>query len=187
MDALQHYLANTLKQQRSLRGWSLSHAAQITGVSKAMLGQIERAESSPTIATLWKIATGFNLPFSLFIEPVAADDDRAPRRESLLPGYSPAGNGMQIVSLFPFDAELRFEMLVIELAPGALSESAAHEKGVIEHVIVLEGALELVVDGQVQRLGRGEALRFQADCVHSYHNVGNEKVRFHDLIHYPRR
>ena len=94
---------------------------------------------------------------------------------------------MQIVSLFPFDAELRFEMLVIELAPGALSESAAHEKGVIEHVIVLEGALELVVDGQVQRLGRGEALRFQADCAHSYHNVGDEKVRFHDLIHYPRR
>lgn len=186
MDTLQHYLANTLKQQRTLRGWSLSHAAQVTGVSKAMLGQIERAESSPTIATLWKIATGFNLPFSLFIEPDAADN-RAPRRETLLPGYSPAGYGMQVVSLFPFDAELCFEMLVIELAPGALSESAAHEKGVTEHVIVLEGALELVVDGQLQRLGRGEALRFQADCVHSYHNSGNEKVRFHDLIHYPRR
>ncbi|HBQ78933.1 MAG TPA: XRE family transcriptional regulator, partial [Erwinia persicina] len=62
MDSLQHHLANVLRVRRSERGWSLTRAAQETGVSKAMLGQIERAESSPTIATLWKIATGFNLP-----------------------------------------------------------------------------------------------------------------------------
>lgn len=115
---------------------------------------MNRAESSQTIATLWKSATGFNLPIFLFIEPVAADDC-ALLRETLLLGYSPAGNGMQVVSLFPFDAELCFEMLVIELVPEALSESAAHEKGVTEYVIVQEGALGFVVDGQLQRLGRG--------------------------------
>ena len=186
MDVLQHHLATTLREQRLQRGWSLSQAAQMTGVSKAMLGQIERAESSPTIATLWKIATGFNLPFSTFIEPAAGDSGQ-PRRESALPGYSAAGNGMQAISLFPFDPDLGFEMLVIALAPGALSVSDAHERGVTEHVIVLEGGLELVVDGQQHYLAPGEALRFQADCAHSYHNGGSEIVRFHDLIHYPRR
>jgi transcriptional regulator with XRE-family HTH domain len=35
-----------------------------------MLGQIERNESSPTVATLWKIATGLNVPFSAFIVPM---------------------------------------------------------------------------------------------------------------------
>ncbi|WP_417653748.1 helix-turn-helix domain-containing protein, partial [Escherichia coli] len=53
MDITQH-LATTLKALRQARGWSLSKLAEETGVSKAMLGQIERNESSPTVSTLWK-------------------------------------------------------------------------------------------------------------------------------------
>ena len=68
MDITQH-LATTLKALRQARGWSLSKLAEETGVSKAMLGQIERNESSPTVSTLWKIATGLNVPFSAFITP----------------------------------------------------------------------------------------------------------------------
>lgn len=181
MEKLQHHLAHTLKTQRNVRGWSLSQAAEATGVSKAMLGQIERAESSPTIATLWKIATGFNLPFSAFIEPPAADST-LPRQ-----GYAPADSVMQVLPLFPFDAALNFEMLVIELAAGAASESAAHERGVIEHVIVIAGELELQIAGQWQRLTPGEGVRFHADCAHAYRNSGTQPVRFHDLIHYPAR
>ncbi len=69
MENLARFLSTTLKQLRQQRGWSLSRLAEATGVSKAMLGQIERNESSPTVATLWKIATGlertiFNIYFS---------------------------------------------------------------------------------------------------------------------------
>jgi transcriptional regulator with XRE-family HTH domain len=59
MQELAGHLAHTLRTLRAQRGWSLTQAAEYTGVSKAMLGQIERGESSPTVATLWKIATGF--------------------------------------------------------------------------------------------------------------------------------
>ena len=59
MENLARFLSTTLKQLRQQRGWSLSRLAEATGVSKAMLGQIERNESSPTVATLWKIATEF--------------------------------------------------------------------------------------------------------------------------------
>ena len=62
-------IANALRVLRSGRGWSLDRTAQETGVSKAMLGQIERCESSPTIATLWKIASGFQTSLSSLIEP----------------------------------------------------------------------------------------------------------------------
>ncbi|MTD25471.1 helix-turn-helix domain-containing protein [Erwinia sorbitola] len=186
MDMLQHHLAHTLKTHRRERGWSLAQAAEATGVSKAMLGQIERGESSPTIATLWKIATGFNLPFSAFIEPLAVDR-AAPRRQQQLQGYSPADNTMQALPLFPFDAALNFEMLVVELAPGASSESSAHEPGVIEHVIVIEGELELQVAAQWQSLAPGEGVRFNADRAHAYRNPGIYPVRFYDLIHYPPR
>lgn len=81
MDNLTHYLATTLRTLRHQRGWSLSRLAEISGVSKAMLGQIERNESSPTVATLWKIATGLNVPFSVFIFAAAgriSSDLRSP-------------------------------------------------------------------------------------------------------------
>lgn len=183
MDDLQRHLAQTLKEQRARRGWSLSQTAEITGVSKAMLGQIERAESSPTVATLWKIATGFNLPFSLFIENPAAPS-LAPRQPSGLPVFRQANQTMQVKTLFAYDALTRFEMLIVELAPGSRSESAPHEQGVIEHIIVFSGRLSLNVGGHQQSLAVGEALRFQADCPHVYHNPGTETLRFYNLIHY---
>ncbi|HFF9481520.1 TPA: helix-turn-helix domain-containing protein, partial [Serratia marcescens] len=50
MQELAGHLAHTLRTLRTQRGWSLTQAAEYTGVSKAMLGQIERGESSPTVA-----------------------------------------------------------------------------------------------------------------------------------------
>src|SRR5579863_338424 len=75
MKDLYKHVSSTLKALRQARGWSLDKAAEETGVSKAMLGQIEREESSPTIATLWKIASGFRTSFSSFIEEVPERSD----------------------------------------------------------------------------------------------------------------
>ena len=61
-------VAAHLKAIRSQRKLSLDDVAKLTGVSKAMLGQIEREESSPTIAKLWQIATGLETSFSAFLD-----------------------------------------------------------------------------------------------------------------------
>ncbi len=171
------YLAATLKALRQSRGLSLTQAAELTGVSKAMLGQIERNESSPTVATLWKIATGFNVPFSRFIAPPQAS---APQQ------YDPDKQAMVITPLFPWDEALRFELFAITLAPGAESESTPHEAGVIEHVVVIEGELEMRIQGRWQRLVAGEGLRFRGDQPHVYRNACAQPTRFHSLIHYAK-
>ncbi|EFB1809151.1 DNA-binding transcriptional regulator SutR [Escherichia coli] len=177
MENLARFLSTTLKQLRQQRGWSLSRLAEATGVSKAMLGQIERNESSPTVATLWKIATGLNVPFSTFISPL----------QSVTPSvYDPQRQAMVITSLFPYDPQLCFEHFSIQMAPGAISESTPHEKGVIEHVVVIDGQLDLCVDGEWQSLNCGEGARFAADVTHVYRNGGEQTVHFHSLIHYPR-
>lgn len=174
---LTHYLAATLKNERQQRGWSLSRLAEETGVSKAMLGQIERNESSPTVATLWKIATGLNVPFSTFI---AAPDAAAPQ------AYDPDQQAMVITPLFPWDAQLRFDHFSIKLAPGAQSESTPHEAGVIEHVVVISGVLDMCIDGQWQRIAADSGVRFAGDKPHAYRNSTGETVQFHSLIHYPK-
>lgn len=105
MDNLTHYLATTLRMLRHQRGWSLSRLAEISGVSKAMLGQIERNESSPTVATLWKIATGLNVPFSMFISPPQAE---------FPPTFDPQQQAMVITPLFPWDPELCFDYFLYD-------------------------------------------------------------------------
>lgn len=52
MENLARFLSTTLKQLRQQRGWSLSRLAEATGVSKAMLGQIERNEAQCHAASL---------------------------------------------------------------------------------------------------------------------------------------
>ncbi|MDW8847495.1 XRE family transcriptional regulator [Erwinia sp. MMLR14_017] len=174
-----------LKAQRSSREWSLTQAAEKTGVSKAMLGQIERGESSPTVATLWKIATGFNIPFSLFLsDPAAPATAQVQSSKAAHPWQQ--NPSMQVTPLFPFDAELGFDMLEIALAAGARSDSSAHDSGVVEHVLVTSGSLLLTVKEELYRLHSGEGLRFQADCPHSYYNDTISPVRFQSLIHYPK-
>jgi len=171
------YLATTLKTLRQARGWSLSKLAEQTSVSKAMLGQIERNESSPTVATLWKIATGLNVPFSAFIAPPENDTPTT---------YDPDSQAMAITPVFPWDEELHFDHFSIILAPGALSESTPHEKGVIEHVVVIAGMLDMCVDGRWQTLTEGMGIRFNGDKPHAYRNSSASAVHFHSLIHYAK-
>ena len=187
MQALTQHLARTLKALRTQRGWSLTQAASESGVSKAMLGQIERGESSPTVATLWKIATGFNVPFSLFITPEAAAHDVAHDREAHRPPYCQHNAQMQVRPLVDFDPVLGFDLLAIEFAAGAFSQSAPHAPGVIEHVVVVSGTLEVQVAQCWHRLEQGQALRFNADVPHAYRNSSSQPTLIHNMIHYPAR
>ena len=183
MNIAQH-LAATLKTLRQQRGWSLSRLAEETGVSKAMLGQIERNESSPTVATLWKIATGFRVSFSSVIEPTPAVAGETLYRIADDIRQQPAGEGMQVAPLFPYESRFGFELFELTLLPGYERLSEAHEPGVTEHVIVLRGPMEVLVEGEWIELGEGEAVRFAADRPHGYRNRRETPAVFHNLIHY---
>ena len=186
MNDIIQQIAATLKATRARRGWSLTLTAAKTGVSKAMLGQIERGESSPTVAVLWKIASGMSVPFSVFIAAPARQEDVL-RRTGVPAPVSAQESVMRVTPLFPFDARLGFEMLVVEVVAGGASASSPHERGVIEHVIVVSGQLELDIDGVCHQLSSGDGICFAADRPHGYRNRTSEPVRFHNLIHYPAR
>ena len=178
-------IANALRLLRSGRGWSLDRTAQETGVSKAMLGQIERCESSPTIATLWKIASGFQTSLSSLIEPAPpASTDGVIRRSVEALRNQPGPDGMLVALLFPYAPQFRFELFELTLLPGYERLSEAHEPGVTEHVIVLRGQMDVLVEGEWIALGEGEAVRFAADRPHGYRNRRATPAVFHNLIHY---
>lgn len=166
-----------LKDVRSAAGLSLSKAAEQTGVSKAMLGQIERGESSPTISTLWKIAKGFDLPLSALIGTGQAGSDVF--QTVTFPG------SIQVKIVFPFDPALGAETFHVTLSPDQNYQSAAHSEGVTEEVFVLSGALEVMRGEEWILLQSGQGVRFAADRPHGY-RAGPEGALFLNMHHYPQ-
>lgn len=174
----------TLKELRHEKGWSLDKTAEKTGVSKAMLGQIEREESSPTIATLWKIASGFDVSFSSFIEDIHSEFKKPVLRRGKTQQLHPSDKKIHVMPLFPFDEQLNFEIFIIELLPACEHLSLPHQDDVIEHVVVTEGKMEVLVNGKWQALNKGEGLRFNANQPHGYRNLSSEIAIIHNIIHY---
>lgn len=184
MENLLLKISATLKSLRKEKGWSLDALSQKTGVSKAMLGQIERGESSPTIATLWKIASGLNVSFSSFVEDIEPTTPELILRTGNLQQLHPEDNKIRVSPIFAFDESLKFEVFIIELLPGCEHLSPPHQKGVIEHVIVTQGEIEVLVKGKWHPLKQNEGLRFDADQSHGYRNTTSRNTIFHDIIHY---
>lgn len=184
MDHLTQQLGQRLRLCRQQRGWSLDRLAAACGVSKAMLGQIERGESSPTVVTLWRIAGGLGLAFSDLMTGHAADWQ--PFQLQSTPAASQVfGDGIRVTPLLPFEPQLGYELLKVELPVGCVYQSVAHEPGAIEQVLPLSGSLSVCVDGVWHALGAHGVLRFAADVAHGYRNDGPEIACFHNLLAYP--
>ncbi len=195
MQDINRHLADTLKTERKQRGWSLDKTASETGVSKAMLGQIERGESSPTLATLWKIAGGFRCSLSTLIEahgdkytdqssvPLASGKPQIRSANQIR--HQPAQDLILVAPLFPFDPQMGFEIFELSLLSGYERESEPHATGVTEFVLVIEGVMEVLVEGRWRSLETGMSIRFSADQPHGYRNLSDKTARFHNIIHYP--
>ncbi|MFT6927045.1 MAG: transcriptional regulator with XRE-family HTH domain [Psychromonas sp.] len=169
------HIAKHLKSLRNKKKLSLDAAAKATGVSKAMLGQIEREESSPTISTLWKISSGLETSFSAFF----ADEPQLCSSETIFPNDP----DMKIKTLFPFKADAGLEVFEITLTGHHKQMSSPHGAGVIEHIHVLEGQLSIYSDGEWHLLNSGESMRFFSDQAHGYQAI-SATVIFHNIVCY---
>ncbi len=81
-------LGRNLRRLRTRQGHSLERLAKASGVSRAMLGQIENGKSTPTIGLLWKIATALGLPFATLLDSQETRGNRcASPRQGEDPGF----------------------------------------------------------------------------------------------------
>lgn len=182
MENVSVIIGKNLLAIRKKKNLSLDKVAELTGVSKPMLGQIERGISNPSVGLLWKIATGLNVSFSYFIEETK-DPTRLIRFKEIQPLYE-YKNKMAAYPLFPYDDKKRFEVFTIYLQPGCNHTSSPHKDGVEEYIIITEGQVELVIDETVYKLTKGDALSFPANKGHSYRNTSDMQACFNNIIYY---
>ena len=178
-------IGEKLKSLRSTRAMSLDDAAALTGVSKPMLGQIERGQSITTVTTLWKIATGLKTPLSFFLEePQAEYTIVSPNQNSAIVGD---GGKMRAYPLFTFDPVRSVETFYIEFDPDCRHSSDKHNDGVEEHIFVLRGTLRLVLGDKTVDVSEKQAVRFRADIPHAYQNLSGSECAVYNTIFYPSR
>ncbi len=175
-------LAGNLQKIRADRNLSLDKLADISGVSKSMLRQIEIGQSNPTIATIWKIANGLKIPFTAMLKEQTQEVVLQPFKQDLpLVGDTP---GYRLYPLISFDPERSFEVYYVEIDPGIALEAEPHQGNAEEQVFVVQGQIDISVDGQVYRVDHEHFISFQADYMHRYRNSGEEIAVAFMLISY---
>lgn len=182
MEPITMLIAGKLSALRQRARLSLEAAAKLTGVSKSMLAQIERGDVSPTVVTLNKIANGFKVPFTVFLEK---DEEAAAlvRLADIEPLTADNGR-FRNYPLFSYDEKRGFEVYAIELDPGCRMEAPAHPGGTEESIMVCCGMLRVETALGAWDMGEGEALRFQADIPHTYSNGGEAMTRLDMVLSY---
>ncbi|MDM7930499.1 helix-turn-helix domain-containing protein [Tabrizicola sp.] len=156
-------LAASLRAARKARGLSLDAAAKLSGVSRSMVSQIERGESSPTVATLWALTQALQLDFAGLLE-----GRPAPGIEVTRAGSAPVidRGGVRIRILSAPESVGAHEVYELAFIAGARLISEAHSPGCREHLTVLEGRLSVTSGEADEDLGPGDVARYPADRAH---------------------
>jgi len=175
-------IGKNLGNIRKQKNLSLDKVSELTGVSKAMLAQIEKGSSNPTVTTLWKIASGLNVSFSFFMED--EEKDILYLSHSNISPIFEEEEKMKVYPLFSFDNKRSFEIFTIELEQGCEHKSSPHNDGVEEYVIVTEGEMNLLIEDNQYVLKRGDAIRYLSNKTHSYWNNSHNKITFINIIYY---
>jgi transcriptional regulator with XRE-family HTH domain len=172
-----------IRALRDAMGFSLRDLAERSGVSAPMLSQVERGETSPTLAVAAKIAAGLELTLSQLLrldEGQHVSVSRAAGRRVSTRG------GHRIEELTPPLPGQRADVSLHVLEPGATTggrtDPPMHEPGSRETAVALAGTLALVVDGSRYELPAGDSVTFDADLPHHFENDGEEPTRFIAVI-----
>ena len=172
-------LGSRARALREAMGLSLRDLAERSGVSAPMLSQVERGETSPTIAVAGKIAAGLELTLSQLLR-LDEGQHVVVARKGRRRRYSHGGH--QLEELTPPLPGQRADVSLHTLKGGAGTGRAGdpplHEPGSRETAVVLTGKLTLVVDGTLHELHAGDSVTFDADLPHHFENHADQPTSF---------
>lgn len=178
-------VADALRRFRRDRHLSLDDLSERSGVSRAALSQVEGGRTNPTLAVLWKIAVGLEVPVHDLLGMTSEQSVRVLRAGDALPLRSTDGRTESRL-LSPGGSSSDTEVYELRLLPKALHRSDPHARGTRETLIVLTGALRLGAGSEIHDLQPGDSVYFNADVPHHYENRSTRETRCINVIHYVR-
>ena len=174
-----------IRSLREAMGLSLRDLGERAGVSAPMLSQVERGETSPTLAIAQRIASGLELSLSQLLRLDETEGVTVIPADARQPGGA-RNRGHTYEVLTPPLPGQRAEVSCHTLAPGAATggpgDPPMHEPGSRETAVVTHGSLRLVCDGVPHDLSTGDAVTFDADLSHHFENPGPAEAQFFAVV-----
>jgi len=171
-------VGDRVRSLREAMDLSLRDLAARSGVSAPMLSQVERGETSPTLAVAGRIASGLELTLSQLLrldegEHVvlirSRDRRRRTRRGHTVEELTPPLPGQR--------ADVSMHTLATGAATGGPDDPPMHEPGSRETAVVLDGSVDLFIDGDRRPLAQGDSVTFDADLPHHFENNGDREAQ----------
>ena len=175
--AVSGQLGRAIHKLRKANNLSLADLSEQSGVAKSIISQIERNETNPTLATIWRLSQALDVsidrvlqgsPDEVFIEkatrnatPILVSDDGKCRLSII--GWLKTVEWLQ---WYDFEAD-----------PGGVLASEPHQAGSVECLSVLDGELEVEIGEVVEVARAGDTLRYRGDRAHVIRNVSGKPAR----------
>ena len=173
---LNRAVAENIKRIRKSKKMSMERTAAEAGVSRSMLGQIERGEANPSVAILGKIAAALKVPAEVLLENDDFESLQLSRELDNKPVRMDAGKVVLRPS-FAYDDTTRQESCFLDLYIMGHYEPEPSVPGCVCHAVVVSGTVKLSAEGKEFTLMERDALRFAADQPYSFQNMTNSTAR----------
>jgi transcriptional regulator with XRE-family HTH domain len=171
-------IGRKLKTTRLRNDMTIQELAERSSVSSNMISRIERGLTIPSVEIIVKLANAFGMSISYFVE-------EAEKGSTIV--HTKRGQGEpifffedkhQIISLTQGLRDPNFTVFFDTIEEGCSSGDGGMVHSGEEFALILEGALELVIEGMSYQLEKGDSIVFKASLPHRWRNTfpGQTKV-----------
>jgi transcriptional regulator with XRE-family HTH domain len=170
-------IGGRVRQERQARGWSLDRLAEVAGVSRRLLVNVEQGAANPSVGTLLRISDALGVGLPVLVAPPSTTAMTVTRDgEGAALWTSPAGGrGVLVAGTQPPNV---LELWDWTLYPRDTHRSAAHLPGTMELLQVQRGSILLEVGDESATLRAGDSVVFRSDVPHAYTQLGATRTRF---------
>lgn len=176
-------IAINLNKLRTERNLTLGQLSKISGISKAMLSDIEKGNGNPTINTIWKIANGLNVPYTRLMEHIEKEATVVRKSEPTV--QTGETDHYRIYCYFTNTPMRNFELFRVELDANSSNATIGHSEKAQEYLYIIQGELVLHTEMGDHTLNAGDALVFDSSIDHTYINKQDSLLSFIVINFYP--
>ncbi|TDK35444.1 XRE family transcriptional regulator [Rhizobium deserti] len=179
IDTVDAAIGARLKGLRARYDLTLEELASRSGVSRAMISRIERAEASPTAALLARLSEALGLSLSAFFaDEQPASSPLSRKGEQKL--WRDPHTGYLRRSVSPPGMPSRVDIVEVQFPAGARVSFPPREESRVmtQHVWLFEGVLDMVLGETVHRMQPGDCLFMDIGDAFDFHNPSDRPARY---------
>jgi transcriptional regulator with XRE-family HTH domain len=178
-------IGKNIQKIRKEQQLTLDILAEKSGVSKAMLSQIESEKVNPTVATVWKIARGLGVELDSLLKGKSESLRKfSIIRDEEISVLDTSSNGPHLKVLSPIEMAEDLEIYLLTFDKGSELNSKAHANKSEEYITVLEGRVRVEAGENVTDIKAGDFIMYHCDVDHSIRNISDGPSKIHLVVRF---